>query len=494
MPQKWEETMNKKDTKRKGIAKNAVVIDAKRPAALRERTPETKPFLRKTKDNREDAEIETITIADDTDRPHSFAPEFIYPPVFIVSDFHIGSNMVFTLRNGREINKSLSNDMPQHTLDDFISWLAARDAETAQFPYYDVVMNGDFLDLWQAKRPFNDTYQNRLDDIFQSNIRFFTDLARFLASHSRCRFYYVIGNHDDALLDGGHNTDKRFAPNTNHYNLHADFRNRMMSLAGYLQMSGIQEAYSHPFYKIYAKHGHQHDDFNSRNSGRPSSGQELVERFVNRMQEDTTPVFPPLVSPPLVTPADIRPFAEMDSTPNIEFFQYMHCLFHDKSTPNEIKRQIERMMEFLVTENNPVLSAFFVDILAELFIDDFTHNQIGNAMQPETISRNNLEAAVDLNRQRPSRIVIFGHTHIKDQQPASGETDFCYVNSGSWLRHIRFRRQQNWRETGKRCRVLTQPSPLPYVKVSHPGGMRALVELISYRGGGTQSAVTVRLD
>ena len=126
---------------------------------------------------------------DDGDHPRDIPPPKVYgeeievdlntPPVYIVSDFHLGSNRMFPGSDKRK-----SNDMDQKTLRTFVQWLSSVDKDAAAYDYYVVVMNGDFLDLWQAKRPSDDSNASRLKDILKSNSYFFEQLGTYLRSHS----------------------------------------------------------------------------------------------------------------------------------------------------------------------------------------------------------------------------------------------------------------------------------------------------------------------
>ena len=164
-----------------------------------------------TKERKKKLGSDFDTTYDEGDDPRDIPPPTIYgeedlevdpnvPPVYVVSDFHIGSN--------KGADKRKSNDMDFDTLKSFIKWLDSVDRDARNYDHYDVVMNGDFMDLWQAKRPVDDTNANRLNDVLDSNNIFFSELAKILRRrYPRCRFYYLIGNHDDALFssnDGSH--------------------------------------------------------------------------------------------------------------------------------------------------------------------------------------------------------------------------------------------------------------------------------------------------
>jgi hypothetical protein len=86
------------------------------------------------------------------------------------------------------------------------------------------------------------------------------------------------------------------------------------------------------------------------------------------------------------------------------------------------------------------------------------------------------------------KIVVLAHTHFRDLQPNSGESDWATANTGTWLREI-----QASKNSGK-CVLKTKPSPLPYVKISKERGEnKALVELKFYRGKLRHRMVKVNL-
>jgi hypothetical protein len=86
------------------------------------------------------------------------------------------------------------------------------------------------------------------------------------------------------------------------------------------------------------------------------------------------------------------------------------------------------------------------------------------------------------------KIVVLAHTHFRDLSPNSGESNWAYANSGTWLREIQASKD------AKRCRLRTKSSPLPYVKISkEKGENKAIVELKFFRGNLRHRIVKVRL-
>ncbi|MEE8570422.1 MAG: metallophosphoesterase, partial [Candidatus Bathyarchaeia archaeon] len=226
----------------------------------------------------------TITNDDDGDDPRDIPPPTIYGeeievdpivcPVYIVSDFHIGSN-----KSGPgQVDKKLSNDMDKKTLENFLKWLKLVEKDAEGYDHYDVVMNGDFLDLWQATRPKDDDYQKRLEDILETNQvdileenqdsnptskNFFSKLGKFIINNSpRCRFYYVIGNHDDALYSGNHEGDLKFGEGNSFNSLRNMVTGKLRNGDTSLMSFAMNRQYTNANYKLYVEHGHQHDSTN----------------------------------------------------------------------------------------------------------------------------------------------------------------------------------------------------------------------------------------
>lgn len=406
----------------------------------------------------------TSTTTEDGDDPRDIPPPTMYgeeievdpkvPPVYVISDFHVGSN--------KGDDKRKSNDMESETLKIFIKWLDSVDLDAANFDHYDVVMNGDFMDLWQAKRPKDDSNENRLLDVLDSNNQFFSELAQILRKrYPRCRFYYLLGNHDDALFsstDGSHNKARMSV--SNHLRKPSD---KPISFK-------IDKTYSNSAYKLHIEHGHRFDSYNWKGKMDKAVGQDIAE-YINRMQE-LDPVF-----------------QNGEYTPNQEFVKHLVCLKKNKNTPKKILDIIDKMES--VAMKTSLKNSFWgaigdgIDYLLRGDRSVLDHESV----DPEKVREYNRGKAKEIIDDSPRfKIVVLGHTHFRDLQPNSGESSWATANSGTWLREIQAGKNSN------KCSLTTKPSPLPYVKISKEDGEdKALVELKFYRGNLRHRTVRVRL-
>jgi UDP-2,3-diacylglucosamine pyrophosphatase LpxH len=426
----------------------------------------------------------TITTGEDGDDPRDIPPPKSYgeeietdlktPPVYIVSDFHIGSNRNFP----GQVDKRRSNDMDQKTLKEFLKWLDLVDKDAADYDQYDVVMNGDFLDLWQSARPKDDDYQKRLEDILETNPEtkseanpdFFSELGKFIRKNSpRCRFYYVIGNHDDPLYSGNHSGDEKFGEGNSFNSLRNRVKEKLREQSNSLMSFAMNRQYTNANYKLFVEHGHQHDSTNLKDeNGGPSGGQQIAQQ-INHMQE-TDPLF-----------------ENIENTPNQETAKYLHCLNRQPGTPEDIKKEIEKLKEISIDAEAYVVG----NVVDFLLTDDGMSNAIIDRIDPDNIKKNELEEALeiinDIKRIPPRKIVVFGHTHIHDLQPPQPYSQWAYANSGTWLDDITH-------DSTEGCQLRPSPSSLPYVKVSKEKGEDiALVELKFFRGTPEDRLVKVQL-
>jgi UDP-2,3-diacylglucosamine pyrophosphatase LpxH len=436
-----------------------------------------------TQERGRDGGSETITIDDDGDDPRDIPPPTIYgeeievdpivPPVYIVSDFHIGSNRSWS----GQVDKKLSNDMDKETLENFLKWLDLVDKDAASYDHYDVVMNGDFLDLWQATRLEDDDYKKRLEDILDTNQvsnhennNFFSELGKFIRNNSpRCRFYYVIGNHDDALYSGNHEGDDKFGEGNSFYSLRNMVTGKLRDGDTSLMSFAMNRQYTNANYKLYVEHGHQHDSTNMKDENGGPSGGQIIAQQINHMQE-----IDPL-------------FENIEKTPNQETAKYLKCLVDHPGTPENIKNEIDKLKEISIDAEAYVAG----NIVDFLLTDEGMSNAIIDRIDPENINRNELEEALeiinDVERIPQRKIVVFGHTHIHDLQPPQPYSQWAYANSGTWLDDITH-------DSSEGCQLKSSPSTLPYVKISKENGEDiALVELKFFRGNSEDRLVKVRL-
>jgi UDP-2,3-diacylglucosamine pyrophosphatase LpxH len=415
------------------------------------------------------------------DDPRDIPPPIIYgeeieadlqvPPVYIVSDFHVGSNRNFP----RQTNKQLSNDFHERTLKSFLEWLEAVNRDSAGYDHYDIVMNGDFLDLWQAARPSKDTYENRLNDILETNVvnntNFFSQLGGFIRRNSpRCRFYYLIGNHDDPLYSGDSSGDKLFGEgnsfNSNRNIVKLKLRDGTTSLMSF----AFNKQYTNTRYQLFVEHGHQHDSTNLKDeNGEPSGGQRIAQH-INHMQE-------------------LDPnFGKIENTPNQETAKYLSCLNKREDTPQSVKDEIEKLKDISIDAE----SYFIGNIVDFLLTDNMVSSLIIDRIEPSSVKANELKEALkiinDTSKISSYKIVVFGHTHLHDLQPTQPYSSWAHANTGTWIDDITF-------SSTNGCTLTSSPSHLPYVKISKQEGEEiALVELKFFSGNSADRLVRVRLQ
>jgi len=396
------------------------------------------------------------------------------PPIYIVSDFHIGSD---------EHHKHNSNDMGQATLKKFIHWLKSVDNDARFAPHYDVIMNGDFLDLWQAFRPKpkKDTYKNRLIDILKSNEIFFSRLGGFVSNNHRCHFHYLFGNHDDPLVNVKHNPkiDPHFEKSSSSGDLKkivsAKFpsnpKSRLVPPIGrvwtYTTFIIKDSYYYNDKLKVWVEHGHRYDDDNLRKKdGTPAGGQELSEYF-NELQQKWPAAF-----------------KDIDKVPEVECVKHMRCLVDNPKTPSSYQNEVKKLKN--------VTLKMKVGKLAQIIDLVFTNNFIADLAQSEVKPKNKKakyynHVQNDVDVKKKAKIAVLAHTHLFELR---GGGTIAYANTGSWLERIK-----SVKNSRGYCALQLFPSYLPYVKISKVKDKhQAAVELKFFSGKLEDKTVIVDLS
>lgn len=430
------------------------------------------------------------------------------PPIYFLSDFHIGSNY----KRG-SVNKTLSNDQKSTTLEKFLEWLDYVDNDAKDYPYYDVVMNGDFLDLYQASSGSKVSYQEGLKHILKTNIikipttgstktiNFFDAFAQKISSKPRMRFYYLIGNHDDPFYKGDQKGDKKGSTVTGFGHMFGAVMKKKVKRAlgnsHTIVPFAMQMSYENSNYYLFAEHGHRHESHHFKDGNKECAGAK-VAKLINQMQEMS---FENWTSHLPVTPK-IQPFKNIEWPPEYEMAKHLRCIvkmkpgYHASLDPaleaahNAAKKLIDRLIITAIKAKYPTLSAFAPIIHSK----ESLAKKVLEELKPKNFINDAREWAKEIRKKdgkSKTRIVIFGHTHFIDLRPA-GRSHWAYANSGSWLD-----RSKSIRKAGK-CYLQLIPSNYPFIKVStwtreSTNEKYANVELINYRDLSRVKSVLVYL-
>lgn len=236
------------------------------------------------------------------------------PIIYSISDLHLG--------NSRPTNEATEGGF----LDRAASWIfdISRTLVEGQFNQFDLVLNGDFFDLWAAiptPRPDESVFDPRelgalfrrvresvhlkdarYDELFAGILQIIApwDYMRDEPMEASANVIYVVGNHDDDLA---------YTPNLRavlFLELESRFE-RLMHLRGsgnpahrqYISQQMALHFHLENYYwneplKTYVAHGHQSDHYNLRrkiDNGTPdgliidAQGRVIVESWINGYQD-----------------------------------------------------------------------------------------------------------------------------------------------------------------------------------------------------------------
>jgi UDP-2,3-diacylglucosamine pyrophosphatase LpxH len=427
-----------------------------------------------------------------TDLDTPLAPEISddHKPVFILSDIHIGSNAQFRISPKHVIDKARSNWFPQpepRRLLVWLHWVTRVAQQIAPNRPYDVVLVGDFLDIWQADRPpgLRDNYILRIGDILGTNASFFKGFTAWLATNPRAHFHYLIGNHDDPFYRGDATEDDLFGlglvsnatygkSKYDFMRLRAQFLSYLDDLAGKrLGNISIAKRYLNNTFRLYCEHGHKNDDHNLRGSNYwghngPPPGQKVVETAMNVITE-------------MPGPGGSYPFQGFASMGAKSMNQIVTCINDLGQITPELRDAIEEFRQNFASAlgaeywiANEVLPENLTDWIAERKTDPKKTNDSNY----DYIKRKLISEGGGF------QIAVMGHTHLFDWRESQDE---IYANSDSWIPKYTVRERQIGNQ--KICELVEATGPKhPFLiarwKPLQTGGgatnIRGKVELIYY--------------
>ncbi len=444
-----------------------------------------------------------LPVGEQTSRPNDYV-------IYVVSDLHMGSNLIYEVKKVRipkskvkkkdwtfdekdvtettVVNKSLSNLFNKAQADRFRAWLKFIDAEIeSKHPNAecDLIINGDFLDLWQAKVPAKisdfDTengtmahiplyYTNRIDLILDRNIRKYrgilfydekgkylkpkfeeetigenpnydviVDLIRFASKANRTVFY-LVGNHDDALYDGDVKNDPAYGYHAGDVEgLIKHFMSKLEEVRRDLNKQGegipssainnfiVDKHYWNRPLSVYAEHGHLYDEVNWKEDGKPSNGQKFVEDCLVNMQENGKGSFWGLASEPY----------------NLGY-EYLESEYKkakaqgNKETCDLIEQFVEDSAEALGYGGREELASAisFEHITLAVLRNRFSKT----ALEQDEDLGTYFKKSEELKNKTNAAVLTFGHTHRPIAALYSDES--VYVNTGEWIYNIKFDSEQ----------------------------------------------------
>ncbi|MFC1936967.1 hypothetical protein ACFLWY_00235 [Chloroflexota bacterium] len=416
--------------------------------------------------------------------------------VYIASDQHMGSHSNYIIRElepsphggsrirSREerIDKSQSNLFDARQARRFVNWISYVDRDHRRNhpnAQCHLVINGDFLDLWQAlarrsrepMRNINRYYGSRIDEIigphiyeFSIDIDFNEDGSqRGINSYSRRlghnpnydvvaallgfaalpnrKVIYLIGNHDDPLFTGtiedddGYRARQGYRPGARYRRgveyPHAQALRELLDsrLERIQQGEGIPHVALSNFIMgrfywnrelgIYAEHGHVFDSSNWKDED-PCDGQELIEQHLNEIRE-----------------SGHRSFRGIGNVPYSDMIKYLECeLARARSNPSANRRSRDLIARFI--EKGAETAGFWYGLLEEFSPLEYALKIFRNAVNEE--SRKYYDKSRDLQRSIGAPVLVLGHTHIPF---CLGRGNSVFINTGEWIYDIRFSRTAN---------------------------------------------------
>lgn len=387
--------------------------------------------------------------------------------VYIVSDQHMGSHSKYIIReiepaphggsrirSQERIYKSRSNLFDAKQATRFLNWISwASKDHLINHPNAQchLIIDGDFLDLWQALarrsreplRNINRHYGSRIDEIIGPHIYEFTididfdedgnlkeihrntkrlghnpnyDIITALlkfASVPKRKVFFLVGNHDDPLFTGNLEDDDGFAARKGYqpgatYRRGVEYPNAQ-ALREFFEsrLERIQQNESIPqnalanfhlgrFYwnrelSIYAEHGHVFDSSNWKDKD-PSNGQELVEQHLNEIREN-----------------GYHSFWGIGNVPYSDLINYLECeLARARSNPQDNRKARDLIARFI--EEGAESSGFWIGVGEEFVLLERSLRFLRNAVNKE--SRKYYDKSRDLHRSLGTAVLVLGHTHI----------------------------------------------------------------------------------
>ncbi len=414
--------------------------------------------------------------------------------LYVVSDLHMGSHVKYRvekwLRRGDGkrlsedlieswyVDKSLSNLFDEEEKENFCKWLRFIDKEASedhQDAECHLIINGDFLDLWQARIRRHvgmaDTqqgllsnnpllYRNRIDWILGEKIERFIErlyydekgdrleteraresigdnpnrevillLLRYAQRENR-RVFYLVGNHDDPLYTGNHRSDGGYGYDA------ADAEKLREYLLSKLEVIGksadppigkdaisnfrIGRLYWNRELGVYVEHGHVYDGDNWKKS-ETCNGQRLVEDALTEIQESA-----------------VGSFWGLASEPYHLAVKYLRCEVDTAKKKVDGEQRLSIIRRF-IEEGAEALGRFYGTI-EEVSPTSLSLWLAERRFSPTSVQQEDwsyFEKAKAIKDAVKSSVLSFGHTH----RPLCAQYDdnSVYVNTAEWIYNIEFK-------------------------------------------------------
>lgn len=462
-----------------------------------------------------------------TDEPDKKKDNVIY----IVSDLHMGvhtknriiktqqTNQSVDVISDWNVDKSDSNLFDKYQASKFVKWLEFIEnelnelSEKHQNKSQDchLIINGDFLDLWQAKAPtiipnlkvsntdddnltrdIPYSYKNRIDEIFDMyvyrytiyldynedgqkmiegkgywdvvcsnpNYKVLQALLRFACGKNR-KVIYLIGNHDDPLYTGNNDNDPAYG-NKPCPNAEILRQYLIQKLDGIRKNEGLPEIalsniqigrfYWNREIGVYAEHGHIFDKENWKQTDSDGClSQHFNEGIFAELKETT----------------GIHSLRYVDNVPHDEIIKYLKCLARYKITKwrhyNKLpahEKSFQKIAEKILLAGSRIEGGLWKMVIAEFLdlitpADEFIKMGIDELEHFSKMKNEKyMDKAALLAKITGTQVLTFGHTHNHNFRRSK---NWVYVNTGEWITNVKFvksRRRLRTSHQKKHCKLI----------------------------------------
>lgn len=471
----------------------------------------------------EDAPPGIIISTDEPDKKKDYV-------IFILSDLHMGvhtKNRIIKTRQKNQsvdvmsdwnVDKSDSNLFDKYQASKFVKWLEFIENELNELSEkhqnkskdYHLIINGDFLDLWQARAPMiipnlkvsnmddddltreiPHSYKSRIDEIFDMyvygytiyldynedgqkmiegkgywnvvdsnpNYKVLQALLRFACGKNR-KVIYLIGNHDDPLYTGNNDKDPAYG-NKPCPNAEILRQYLIQKLDGIRKNEGLPEIarsniqigrfYWNREVGVYAEHGHIFDKENWKQTDSDGClSQHFNEGILAELKETT----------------EIPSLRYVDNVPHDEIIKYLRCLVRYKITkwrsynklPDHEKR-LQNIAKKVLLNGSRIERGLWGRVITEFWdlttpADKFIKMGIEELSKVSKIkSEKCMDRAALLAKITGAQVLTFGHTH---NHYFCRSENWVYVNTGEWItdvKFVKFQRRLRASHQKKHCKL-----------------------------------------